>query len=380
MSLLVGAMLVLASVLRLGFIADFISEPVLVGFVAGIGVVIVVDQTPNILGIHFPKSTFLHNVVALVHAIPETAMVTMLVGVGTILLLVALEHFLPRVPAPLVAVAAGIAIASALGLAARGVQLVGHIPQGWPPVTVPDLSAGRWLLAGRARHRADELHRERSRPAAPSARPRRARCRAPNRELVAIGLANVGGGIPRRDAGRRGHDADGGQSGAAGACSQVAELGTAGVALATMLLLAPMVALMPQATLAAVVIVASIGLIRPAEFGAIARVRRTEFIWALTAFAGVVLLGTLKGIVVAVIAVSLVALAYQASNPPVYVRSGRKRGTNVFQPRSSEHPDDETFPGLLMILVSRDASFSPTQVTSAGRSSRSSKRRGPKWS
>jgi SulP family sulfate permease len=106
---------------------------------------------------------------------------------------------------------------------------------------------------------------------------------------------------------------------------------------------------MPHATLAAVVIVYSIGLIKPEEFREILRVRRTEFIWALTAFAGVMLMGTLKGIVVAII-VSMVMLGYQASDPPVYV-VGRKRGTNVFRPISPEHPEDETFPGLLLIRL-----------------------------
>jgi MFS superfamily sulfate permease-like transporter len=114
-----------------------------------------------------------------------------------------------------------------------------------------------------------------------------------------------------------------------------------------MLLLAAVISLMPEATLAAVVIVYSIGLIRPDEFRDILTVRRTEFIWAVAAFAGVMLLGTLKGILVAII-ISLVGLAQQAADPAVY-KLGRKRGTNVFRPLSAENPDDETFPGLLMI-------------------------------
>jgi anti-anti-sigma factor len=99
--------------------------------------------------------------------------------------------------------------------------------------------------------------------------------------------------------------------------------------------------------LAAVVIVYSVPLIKPEEFRAIARVRRTEFYWAAVACLGVILLGTLKGILVAVI-VSLLALAQQAHNPPVYVL-GRKRGTQVFRRVSAEHADDETWPGLLVV-------------------------------
>jgi len=122
---------------------------------------------------------------------------------------------------------------------------------------------------------------------------------------------------------------------------------TAAATLGTMLFLGPLIALMPQATLAAIVIVYSIGLIKPAEFGTIRAVRGTEFVWALAAVAGVVLLGTLQGILVAIV-VSLGALAYQVADPPVHVL-GRKPGTNVFRPRTAEHPEDETFPGLLLL-------------------------------
>jgi MFS superfamily sulfate permease-like transporter len=167
-----------------------------------------------------------------------------------------------------------------------------------------------------------------------------------NRELLATGLANAGGALLGA------MPAGGGTSQTAvnrlaGARTQLAELVTAAATLVTMLVLAPAIGLMPQATLGAVVIVYSIGLIKPAEFRAILDVRRTEFVWAMVALAGVVLLGTLQGILVAII-VSLVALAYQVADPPVHVL-GRKPGTNVFRPRSEEHPEDETFPGLLLL-------------------------------
>ncbi len=166
-----------------------------------------------------------------------------------------------------------------------------------------------------------------------------------NRELVATGLSNaIGGLFGSMPAG--GGTSQTAVNRLAGARSQLAGVVTAGASLATLLLLAPLIGLMPQATLAAVVIVYSPGLIQPDEFRAIVRIRRMEFLWALAAFAGVVLLGTLKGILVAVI-VSLVALAYQAAHPRVYVL-GRKPGTDVFRPLSPEHPEDETSPGLLM--------------------------------
>jgi len=112
---MVGVLLVLAAALRLGFVANFISEPVLTGFKAGIGVVIVVDQIPKLLGIHFPKGPFFGNLLSIVKGIPETSVPTLCVALAMIALLFALEHWTPRAPAPLIAVAAGIGGMALLG-------------------------------------------------------------------------------------------------------------------------------------------------------------------------------------------------------------------------------------------------------------------------
>jgi high affinity sulfate transporter 1 len=341
---LVGAILIVARLLRLGFVANFISEPVLIGFKAGVGIVIVVDQVPKLLGIHFHKGSFFHNVLAIVQGVPQASLLTVAVAVVMIGLLIAIERFLPRAPAPLIAVAAGIAAVSLFGLPAHGVATVGNVPTGLPAFTRPDpqmmmalwppalgialMSFTETIAAGRAFAKSGEPTPQ------------------PNQELLATGLANLGGAFFGAMA------AGGGTTQTAvnrlsGARSQLSGLVTSLAALGTMLLLAPLIGLMPEATLAAVVIVYSVGLIQPAEFQEILKVRRTEFIWALVALVGVVLVGTLEGIVVAII-VSLVALAHQLSDPPVHVL-GRKPGTNVFRPQSSEHPEDETFPGLLML-------------------------------
>jgi MFS superfamily sulfate permease-like transporter len=168
----------------------------------------------------------------------------------------------------------------------------------------------------------------------------------PNRELVAVGAANVAGGLFGA------MPAGGGTSQtavvyAAGGRSQKASMVTAAAAVATMLLLAPLLGLLPNATLATVVIVYSVGLIQPGEFRAIRQVRTMEFRWAIAAALGVLLFGTLEGIVVAII-VSLVGLSSQSAQPPVYV-IGRKRGADVLRPVSPEYPDDETFEGLLIV-------------------------------
>lgn len=344
LAVLVGAMLVAAAVLRLGFVASFISEPVLIGFKAGIGLVIVLDQVPKLLGLHIGGGPFLHKLLDLVAHLPQTVPATLAVGAAMLAVLAALEHWAPRAPAPLVAVALGIAASGLAGLPRLGVEVIGDIPQGLPAFAPPnpELLAALWpgalgialmsftetIAAGRA-----FAGRGEPRPDA-------------NQELLATGVANAvgglfgampaGGGTSQTAVNRR-----------AGARTQLAALVTAAATLATLLFLAPLIGLMPQATLAAVVIVYSVGLIEVADFRAILRSRRMEFRWALVACAGVVLLGTLRGIVVAII-VSLVSLSYQAARPRLYVL-GRKRGTDHFRPRSADHPDDETVPGLLLV-------------------------------
>jgi len=346
LTLLVGAILILASLLRLGFVANFISEPVLIGFKAGIALVIVLDQIPKLLGVHVAKGGFVHNLAATLQALPHASWPTVAVGVATIPLLVGIEHRLPRLPAPLVVVAAGIAGMGLLGLQAHGVESVGRISRGLPSLTLPDFSLVVQLWPG-AMGIALMSFTETIAAARAFAESEEPPIR-PNQELLATGLANAGGALlGAMPAG--GGTTQTAVNRLAGARTQLAELVTAGAALLTMLLLAPLIGLMPQATLAAVVIIYSIGLIQPADFRAIVRIRRTEFVWALAALAGVVLLGTLKGIVVAIM-ISFVALAQQTADPPVRVL-GRKPGTNVFRPLTPEHPEDETFPGLLMLQL-----------------------------
>ena len=151
LTLLVGAALLLASLLRLGSVANFISEPVLVGFRAGIGLVIVVDQVPKVLGIHFTRGTFIQNVLSIVHTLPRTSLATLAVGLTIIVLLLSMERFLPKLPAPLLAVGAAITGAYFLNLQHRGVELVGHIPPGLPSLVKPDLSFITVLWPGAAR-------------------------------------------------------------------------------------------------------------------------------------------------------------------------------------------------------------------------------------
>jgi sulfate permease, SulP family len=344
LSALVGAMLVIARLMNLGFVANFISAPVLTGFKAGIGLVIVLDQIPKLLGIHITKQGFFTDFLSVVHHVPDTSLLTLAVAAASFAILIGLERLWPHSPAPLVAVGGSIAASWYFGLQALGVSTVGLIPQGFPSLTLPNLALVEQLAPGAlgiALMSFTETIAAGRAFASPGEPPINA-----NRELVATGMANLGGALFGA------MPAGGGTSQTAvvravGGRSQKASLVTAAAALATMLLLAPLLGLMPNATLAAIVIVYSVGLIKPAEFLAIRNVRRMEFRWAIIAALGVLVVGTLNGIVVAII-VSMIGLASQTANPRVSV-IGRKRGADVLRPLSPEHPDDETFEGLLIV-------------------------------
>jgi high affinity sulfate transporter 1 len=352
LALLVGSLLLLASALRLGFVANFISEPVLTGFKSGIGLVIVLDQIPKLLGIHIDKAGFFRDMFSIVRHLPETSLVTLVLALAVLASIVLLHKFLPHAPAPLIAIGLAIAASALLSLDQAGVAVIGAVPGGLPGFVRPRFEI-MWTMWPAAAGIALMSFTESIAAARAFANPGESRPQ-PNRELLATGVANVAGGLLGA------MPAGGGTSQTAvnrqaGAQTSLASLVTAAMAIATLLVLGPLIGLMPQAALAAVVVAYSVGLIQPVEFREIRTVRRTEFRWAVIACVGVVLLGTLQGILVAVIA-SLLALAQQAYHPTVHVL-GRKRGTDVFRPRSAEHPDDESWPGLLIVRIEGRAFF-----------------------
>ncbi len=260
LALLVGVFLMLASVLRLGFFADFVSYPVQVGFKAGIGFVIVVDQIPKLLGIKIHKEGFFRDVFSIAGAIPKAVLITVVIGLGTIAVLALLEKFRPKWPAPLIVLGAAIAATAIWALQSRGVSVVGAVPSGLPSLRMPDLSLAQamWpgalgialmsftetIAVGRAFARTDD----------PLVRP--------NAELLATGAANVVGGFLGA------MPAGGGASQTAvnrmtGARTPLSGVVSALVAVLAALFLSPFIALMPHAALAGVVIVYSLGLIQP---------------------------------------------------------------------------------------------------------------------
>lgn len=352
LALMVGAFLIAAGLLRLGFLANFISDPVLTGFKAGIAVVLLFGQLPKLLGVHVDSGNSFHTLFSALQQLPETNVATLIVSVATLALLIGLHRFRPQVPAVLVAVAVGVAGAAFLGLQGAGVALIGPVPAALPRPVLPDLALFKvlWpgslglalmsftesIAAARAFARHDDPRPE------------------PNRELIALGAANLAAGLFQA------FPAGGGASqtavnAQAGARTQVSEVITVAVVAATLLFLSPLISLLPQTTLAAIVVVTAVPLLSVPEFRAILAIRRREFVWALTTCIGVVLIGTLEGILVA-IAISVFTLIFQANHPPVYV-VGRKPGTYLFRPKTTAHPGDETLPGLLIVKTEGRMTF-----------------------
>lgn len=356
LTFMVGVALLLGSILRLGAIANFISDPVLTGFKIGLGLVIIADQAPKIFGLHYAKAGFLRDLIALCRHLPETSIPTVAVAALSLALVFALETFWPQVPAPLLAVGGGIAVSWLTALEQNGVAVVGHIPAGLPGFQLPTFRFVEelWPVAiGIALMSFTEtvtVGRAFARPGDP--RP------DADQELRALGLSNlaasmfntmpVGGGASQTAVNWR-----------AGARTQVSEFATAGMTVIAVLFLAPLIRLLPQATLAAVVIAATVGLLSPKELLIIRQIRHMEFWWGISATMGVVLLGTLQGILAAMI-ISMTALVYETNRAPVYPLV-RKPETNVFRPRSAEHPEDESVPGLLIVKAEGRMYFANAQ-------------------
>jgi len=343
LAFLVGGILVMARIFRLGFVANFISLPVLVGFEAGVGIAILVGQLKSVLGVHVTSKTTVGTLLELPALVPHAHGLTILVASIGIGVLYALPRFFPRVSAPLAWVGISIAASAAFGLSQRGVQTVGSVPAGLPAITLPDfqLVAQLWpaalavalmsftesVAAARAFWQRDDT-------------PVNA-----NQELLAVGGANFAsallGGLPAGGGTSQTAVAD-----KAGARSQMAQWVGAATVIVVLLYLSRAIGLLPQAALGALIVVVSASMVKPEAFRAIARVRNTELIWALAAMAGVVLIGTLEGILIAV-ALSVLMLLYEANHPPVYAVAYNSDEA-VFR-RAGENDRDETFPGLLIL-------------------------------
>jgi sulfate permease, SulP family len=339
-----GLLLLGAGMLRLGFLADFISAPVLAGFKAGTGLLIAAGQLGKIFGIPQEGESFFAKVGSALAHLGEISWPTFTLALASIAILLGLRRWAPpALPGPLLVVALGILLAATAGLAGRGVALVGTIPPGLPQLAAPDLAmAGQ--LVGPAAGVALMAFVESIAAARAFAAPDEPEVDA-DQELRALGTANLAGGWFQA------FPAGGGLSQTAvnrgsGARSQLAGITTALVVVLTLLFLTPLFEQLPQATLGAVVIVAVVGLVDLAALRRIRQLRVRDFALALVALAGVLVLGVLGGVLLAVV-VSMLTLVHGANHPPIEVL-GRRPGSAHWR-GLDRHPGGETIPGLLVL-------------------------------
>jgi sulfate permease, SulP family len=327
LALLVGGVLAIAGLLRLGFLADFISSPVLAGFKAGMGLVIAASQLGKVLGVPVEGDTFFAKVWSALGQLGDANPATVALALGGLAVLLALRRWAPVVPGPLVVVVLGIALVGLTDLAGRGVALVGPVSGGLPSFELPDLAGAGALLPAAAGIALMSFIESIS-----AARAFTAKDDPPvdaDRELLALGAANLAGGLFQA------YPAGGGTSqtavnDAAGARTQLAEVVAAGMALLTLTLLTGLLADLAQPILGAIVLVAAIGLVNLAPLRRIWAIRRRDFWLGLVALAGVLAFGVLRGVLVAVL-ISLLVLLHELDHPRV-VASEPAPGLLVVRP------------------------------------------------
>lgn len=350
LALMVGAITIGAGVFRLGFIADLLSKPTQIGYMNGLALTIVIGQLPKLFGFSVDGAGLVAEATEFARGVADGRMVpaALAVGVGSLAMILLLTRFLPRVPGVLVAVVGAIAAVTVFDLADRGVKLVGELPEGFPPLTIPTvpLSDVGLLFAGALGIALVSLTDTISTASAFAGR--RGEDVDGNREMIGIGAANVAAGLfqgfPVSTSGSRTAVAE--QNGAR---SQVTGLVGAGAVTLMLVFFPGLLRNLPQPTLAAIVIAASISLADLPGMRRLWRQRRSDFALAMAAFLGVALLGVLPGIAIAV-ALSVLNVFNRVWRPYRAVL-GRIDGLKGYHD-IRRYPDAERLPGLVLYRFS----------------------------
>lgn len=343
LAVVVGALFVMAWVARLGFVADLLSRPVLIGYLAGVALIMMVDQLSKLTGVEVEGEGFGPQLKYFVQHLSQADTATVVFSAAALLFLFAVNRFLPRLPGPLLAVALGTAVVAMFGLQDHGIAVIGEIPAGLPSLSLPDLSEVHRLLlpalgvllvgytdviltarAFESRGEGEQLDA--------------------NQELLALGGANLGAGFlhgfPVSSSASRTALAQ-----SAGGRTQAYAL-TAGVAvLAVLLFLSPLLKYTPSAVLGALVVFAAIRMIDLAGLRRLKRFRRREFLLAVGCLVGVLALDILYGVLVAV-GLSVAELLSRVARPHDAVQ-GMVPGVAGMHD-IDDYPQARTVPGLVV--------------------------------
>jgi high affinity sulfate transporter 1 len=348
LALAVGIGLMAAGAVKLGFIADFLSKPIIAGFIFGVAITVIIGQLPKVFGLPGGSGTIFEQLAQFAVRLPQTNLYSLGIGIGAIIVITVMRKRYPRIPAGLVVLVLSIAVVMLFNLDRQGVSIVGSVPQGLPEIRLPlvplrDLAgviagaAGIIFLAageslGTARAYATQ-HRE----------PLDA-----DQELIALGTSNIASGLAQ------GFVVDVSLSATstaadAGARTQVSSLMTAGLVAITLLFLAPLFASLPNAVLGVLIILSMVGLLDVRGLVTIYRARRADFVLALAALAGVLLSDVLTGLLLAAL-LALVQVLYRASQPYL-AQLGEIPGSPGMYGDLARSPNNQPVPGLLIVRL-----------------------------
>ena len=360
-TLVTGALFLLMALLRLGWIARFLSKAVITGFLAGAAIDVVIGELPKLTGTSADGDSAWRELGSWFGSLGDTHGATLAVGLSALIVILALRRVKPEVPGALVLVVGGLLASALFNLESHGVALVGDVPSGLPTPEIPDpglvgdhlatilIAALALVLIGFSQTAGD-------------ARAFAARHRYRidvDQESVAQGLANAGAGLVQGMPVTTSLSASS-LNESAGARTQVSSLATGALVIATLLFLAPVFSELPLAVLGAVIIDAVVfGMIDVAELRRLRRVTRFDFGIAIAAILAVLTVGVLAGVVVGV-ALSLLWLIYVATRPPMPVL-GREPGTQVFRDLT-ENPADETIEGITVLRLDGGLFFATSEA------------------
>jgi high affinity sulfate transporter 1 len=346
LAILVAAIMILASVAKLGFIADLISKPTMIGYMNGLALTILVGQLPKLFGFKVEADGFIGELLGFVKGLAhgEAVPAAAAVGIAGIVVILLLQRWLPKIPAVLIMVVLAIAATSVFDLAGHNVGLVGVLPKGFPPLTIPHIRLSDLgpLFAGALGIVVVSLADTISTASAFAARTGQEV--NGNGEMIGIGVANLAAGLfqgfPVSTSGSRTAVAE-----RSGAKTQLTGVVGAALIILMIVLLPGLFRNLPQPALAAVVITASLSLADIPGTARLWRQRKTEFALSITAFLGVALLGVLPGIAIAV--VLSILNVFRRAWWPYDTELGRVQGLDGYHD-TNLHPDAQHLPGLVI--------------------------------
>jgi high affinity sulfate transporter 1 len=370
MALTVGIAALVAGLLRLGFLASFISEPVMKGFIIGLSLTIIAGQLPKLFGVEKGEGNFFEQLRHVLGELDSTSWLTLVVGVTALVVVIGLKRVAPAVPGSLAAVLGGIAAVHLFDLDGHGVEIVGNIKSGLPSVGLPDVGLSDYLNLAPAALGAMLIGFAEGLGAAKTYAARDNYEIDANRELLGVGAANLGSGLSSGMV-VNGSLSKTAVSAGAGAKSQLSSLVVAVLTVVTLLFLTGLFEELPEAVLAAVVIAAVIELVDIPSLVRLYHVysrglgsiygfaARPDFIAAMAALVGVLVFDTLPGLFIG-IGTSVVLLLYRASRPNIAVL-GQTGADGTFED-VERNPDAAAVPGIAILRVESGLFFANADV------------------